>query len=143
MDESMARRATVVSPHPLMVMLLTIPVVCFVGALLTDISYLNSGGNLLWVNFSSWMLAVGLVFGGIAGLALLISALRAARSWIPFVLLVAAWIIEVLNSFVHARDGWTAVSPTGLILSIIGSILMLASAAIFSLGSRRIAGDAS
>jgi uncharacterized membrane protein len=41
-------------------------------------------------------------------------------------------IVELFNSLVHTVDGWTAVVPTGLILSIIGSILsVLAVATLF------------
>lgn len=144
MDDTMAHRAhrsPAITPHPIVLMLLAIPLTCFVGALLTDLSYLNSGGNLTWLNFSSWLLASGLVFGGVAGLALLITAIRDRGSWISFGLLVAAWIVELLNSFVHARDGWTAVSGTGLILSIIGSILVLASAGAAALRRERVRGD--
>ena len=47
------------------------------------------------------------------------------RGWPAFALLLAAWIVEFINSLVHARDGWTAVVPTGLILSIVGAVLVL------------------
>jgi uncharacterized membrane protein len=57
---------------------------------------------------------------------LLIDSARSG-SWISFALLLAAWFVEFINSLVHARDGWTAVVPTGLILSLIGSLLILAS----------------
>jgi hypothetical protein len=32
----------------------------------------------------------------------------------------------LFNAFVHTIDGWTAVVPTGMILSIIGAIFALA-----------------
>ena len=118
-------RLIAIARHPLYAMLLPIPVVSFIGALLTDLAYLNSGGNLLWLNFSSWLLAAGLLFGAIAGIVLLIDVVRGIRGWLPFLLLLAAWIVELINSFVHARDGWTAVAGTGLILSIIGAVLVL------------------
>jgi uncharacterized membrane protein len=47
--------------------------------------------------------------------------------WLQFGLLLAAWIVELINSLVHARDGWTAVVPLGLILSIVGVVLVLLS----------------
>lgn len=120
--------------------LLAIPVVCFIGALLTDLAYQGSGGNLIWVNFSSWLIAAGLLFGAIAGIFLLIDAIRRGE-WIAFLLLLAAWIVELINSFVHARDGWTAVVPLGLILSIVGVVLILISG--WLAGDRRylIAGE--
>jgi uncharacterized membrane protein len=128
MAETMAGRPVrliAIARHPIYAMLLPIPVVSFLGALLTDLAYLDSGGNRLWVNFSSWLLAAGLLFGAIAGIVLLIDVLRGIRGWLAFLLLLAAWIVELINSFVHARDGWTAVAGAGLILSIVGALLVL------------------
>src|SRR5438132_1279290 len=59
-------RPLAIVDHPITSILLPVPVVCFLGALVTDLSYLNSGGNLMWVDFSAWLLAAGLLFGGIA-----------------------------------------------------------------------------
>ena len=129
MAETLAqRRVTVISidRRPVYSLLIPIPVTCFIGAFLTDLAYRGSGGNFMWVDFASWLIASGLVFGAIAGIVLLIDSARSG-SWISFALLLAAWIVEFINSLVHARDGWTAVVPTGLILSIIGSLLILAS----------------
>lgn len=113
--------------RPVTAMLLPIPIVCFIGNLLTDISYLNSGGNLTWLNFSTWLNAAGLLFGGIAGAFLLIDSIRGALGWAAFGFLLSAWIVEFFNALVHSRDGWTAVSGAGLILSIIGVVLILIS----------------
>ena len=112
--------------HPILSLLLPIPIVCFVGALLTDLSYVNSGGNLLWVNFSGWLITAGLLFGGIAIVVLIVDGVRGSVSWLPFLLVGAAWVLEFLNALIHARDGWTAVVPTGMILSIVGVLLILA-----------------
>ena len=120
----MARAVT--ARHPILSLLLPIPIVCFTGALLTDLSYVNSGGNLLWVNFSSWLITAGLVFGGIAIVFLIVDGIRGSVSWLPFLLVGAAWVAEFLNALIHARDGWTAVVPVGMILSIIGVVLILA-----------------
>ena len=125
MARNIARRISV-ARHPIISMLLPIPIVCFVGALLTDLSYVNSGGNLLWVNFSSWLIAAGLAFGAVAILVLFIDGLRGASSWLPFCLIAASWIVEFLNALIHARDGWTAVVPLGMALSILGALLALA-----------------
>jgi hypothetical protein len=63
--------------HPIYSVLLPLPVVCFIGVLLTGVTYLKSGGNLIWLAFSSWLLLAGLLFGAIAALALLIDFIRA------------------------------------------------------------------
>ena len=113
MDETVARRPVrplSIARYPISAMFVPVPVVCFVGALITDLAYRGSGGTLLWVNFSSWLIAAGLVFGAIAAVVLLVDAFRGAAGWPAFALLLAAWIVEFINSLVHARDGWTAVA---------------------------------
>ena len=113
--------------------LFPIPVVCFVGALLTDIAY-SAGAFLMWMHFSEWLIAAGLAFGALAALALLIEffvsdVIRAgAIGWWHLALFYAALIVELVNSLVHTADGWTAVVPTGLVLSIVGAVLALAAA---------------
>ncbi len=124
---------------PVYLMLFPIPVVCFIGALITDLVYIGPGGAfLLWLHFSEWLIAAGLVFGAFAVLASLVELIAAEPlrtsilGWGHFFLFWAAMIVELFNSFVHTIDGWTAVVPTGLILSIIGSILsVLAVATLF------------
>ena len=128
MAQTMAERPVLpiaIVRHPIYSMLLPIPVICFTGAVFTDLAYLCSGGNLQWVNFSSWLLAAGLFFGAVALLVLLIDGVRGAAAWPAFALLLVAWGVEFINSLVHARDGWTAVAGAGLVLSIIGALLVL------------------
>ena len=125
MSQSTVRPISIAA-HPIISILVSIPIVCFVGALLTDLTYVNSSGNLLWVNFSSWLITAGLLFGALALVVLLFGWLGRASSWLPFALIAAAWIVEFLNALIHARDGWTAVVPLGMILSILGALLALA-----------------
>jgi uncharacterized membrane protein len=71
-----------------------------------------------------------LIGGGFAGLVLIIEMVRAGQArrgalTSHFLFLFAAWIVEIFNSFIHARDGWTAVVPTGLTLPIIAVVLSL------------------
>src|SRR5947209_20411732 len=81
--------------HPIYSMLLPVTVLCFLGALLTDLAYLNSGGNLFWLNDSSWLLLTGLLVGVIAAIILLIDilrsrAMRVATGWAHLLLFYAA-----------------------------------------------------
>jgi uncharacterized membrane protein len=116
---------------PIYLVLFPIPVVCFVAALLNDVAY-SASASLMWLHFSEWLIAAGLAFGALAALALLIEffandVIRAgAIGWWHLALFYLALIVELFNSFVHTVDGWTAVMPTGLILSIVGAILALA-----------------
>jgi len=116
---------------PIYLLLFPIPVVCFLGALATDVAY-RSSAFLMWLHFSEWLIAAGLAFGALAALVLLIEfvasgAIRRGRTgWAHLLLFYATLIVELLNAFVHSIDGWTAVVPTGLSLSIIGALLALA-----------------
>lgn len=136
MADTAARRPVrqiAIGRHSLYGMLLPVAVVCFVGVLLTDLSYLNSGGNLLWLAFTSWLLLAGLISGFLAALILLIDfirsrAIRTGTGWAHLTLFYAALLVELLSMFVHQRDGWTAVAGLGLILSIVGAMLILIAA---------------
>ena len=61
---------------PIYLLLFPIPVVCFIGALLTDLTYM-SNAVIEWLNFSEWLIAAGLVFGAFAALASLIELIAA------------------------------------------------------------------
>ena len=128
-EERPARRVGIAG-HPYSALFLPVPIVCFTGALLTDIAYVNSDGNLQWLNFSSWLLLAGLLFAVVAGILMLVDLLRLPQlrtnlGWGSFGLLAATGLVEFINSLIHARDGWTAVVPAGLILSAIGAIMIM------------------
>ena len=113
--------------------LFPVPVVCFAGALVTDIVYASSA-YLMWLHFSQWLIAAGIAFGVLAGIALLAElvssrAIRGAPAgWLHVALLYVGLVVEIFNALVHTADGYTAVMPTGLTLSVIGAALMLAAA---------------
>jgi uncharacterized membrane protein len=117
------------------------PVVCFIGALVTDIVYASSA-FLMWLHFSQWLIAAGIALGIIAGIVLLVELIvsRAMRSipmnWAHAALFYVGLVVEVFNAFVHTADGWTAVVPKGLTLSVIGAVLMLGAALIRRLPPR-------
>lgn len=116
---------------PIYLLLFPIPIVCFLGALATDLTYSRTS-VLMWSHFSSWLIATGLVIGALASLALLVELIAAAElrdtifGWGHIFLFYAAMIVELFNMLVHSKDGWTAVVPTGMILSVIAAILCLA-----------------
>jgi uncharacterized membrane protein len=118
---------------PVYLLLFPIPIVCFLAALVTDIAY-SQTALLMWLNFSEWLIAAGLAFGALAALLLLIEFLashairNAAFGWAHLGLFAAALLVELVNALLHTVDGWTAVVPSGLTASIIGSILALAAA---------------
>lgn len=118
--------------HPIHGILAAYPLAGFTGALLTDIAYAETA-NMQWANFSVWLIAVGVMFGVLAALAGIVDALggRDRRRRRPIwhgVATGAMLALAILNGFVHSRDGWTSVVPTGLALSVVVSILALATA---------------
>lgn len=133
MAESVAERSVgpiSIARHPIYAVLLPIPIVCFFGAMITDLTYVKSDGNVIWLAFSSWFLLFGLLFGVLAALVLLVDflrrpALRRAAGWAHLLFFYAALIVELFSIFIHERDGWTAVVPIGLTLSIVGVVLIL------------------
>jgi len=121
-----------VAGQPIHSMLVQFPVVCFTLALFTDLAYWRTA-NLMWQNFSSWLLFAGLVFGALAAIAGIIdflfrSGVRAYRpAWPHAIGSLIVLGLALLNSFVHAGDGWTAVVPWGLVLSAATVIVMIVS----------------
>lgn len=100
------------------------PVACFVGALLTDLAYVKTA-DIMWSNFSAWLLAVGLFVACIAAAAgavdLIGDARVRAQRWVwPYAIgTVLVLVLALLDNLVHTHDGWTSVVPTGLTLSAI------------------------
>ncbi|BBV97072.1 MULTISPECIES: DUF2231 domain-containing protein [Pseudomonas] len=118
------------TPSPLHALLLAGSAPLFLGALLSDIAYLNSY-QIQWSNFAAWLIAGGLVFCGLALLFALANLIRAARKsgrpTLYFVLLLMTWVLGLINAFEHAKDAW-AVMPSGLVLSAIVTVLAVIAA---------------
>ena len=73
------------------------------------------------------------LFAGIAAIFGMIDFFFGNRSdrptigWIHMIANLVLFVVALFNNFVHARDGWTSVVPTGLTLSIITVLLLLVS----------------
>lgn len=118
------------------------PISCFAGALLADISYYNSA-NIQWANFAAWTLAIGEFFLGLLILITFIDIVRAPRprpqrAWLQLLLYMVVFAVVMVDNFVHARDGWTAVVPQGLALSAASVFLMIIAAFV---GTRTFRSD--
>lgn len=72
-----------------------------------------------------------LVFCGLALLFALANLIRAerkgGRATLYFVLLLVTWVLGLINAFEHAKDAW-AVMPSGLVLSVIVTVLSVVAA---------------
>jgi uncharacterized membrane protein len=92
--------------HPILV---PIPIACFVGVLLTDLTYWRSA-DMMWANFSAWLVTVGVIFGYLAAIFGLIDFLgsRLIRAqppaWPHAIGNVVLLILATFNMFVHSRD---------------------------------------
>ncbi|OSJ30436.1 hypothetical protein BSZ19_24845 [Bradyrhizobium japonicum] len=99
-----------------------------IAALFTDYMYASNSLSQ-WANFSVWLITGGLVLALIATIFLVIDVAlgrAGAIRWLDFRLIVAAAILSLVNVFVHTRDAWTSVVPTGITLSTIVAILLVA-----------------
>lgn len=118
-----------IARHPIHPMLVPFPIICFVGAFLTDIAYWLSA-EMMWADFSAWLLVVGLIMAVLAGLAGLIDFLgnRLIRSqapaWPHMLSNLLVLIVAFFNVLIHTRDAWTSVVPTGLVLSLITVLIL-------------------
>lgn len=116
--------------HPIHALLVPFPLTCFVGALITDLVYWKSAATM-WETFSIWLIAAGLVMAAFAVIAGIIDfaasrRIRALRPAWPHALGNAvALLLALINAFVHSRDGYTAVVPTGLTLSALVVVILL------------------
>ena len=132
MPDDRAYSPTVSPAHPIHIILAAYPIACFTGAFLTDIVYAQTY-EMMWANFSIWLITVGLVMGVLAAVVGIADYLahrrdRARRSASPHTIgNVLVLLLSLVNAFVHSRDAYTSVVPTGLILSGIVAVLVLVS----------------
>lgn len=111
-----------IAGHPIHALLVPFPIAFFVGALITDIAYWATA-EIMWSNFSAWLITGGLITGALAALAGLIDFIGSRQvralgpAWPHFLGNALALVLSFINILVHSRDGWTSVVPTGLALS--------------------------
>jgi uncharacterized membrane protein len=113
--------------------LCAIPVVfamsCFVATLATDIAYWRTA-NVMWVDFSDWLVTTGVIVGYVALVVALIEFFTVRRfrrwpTWPATVGYVIALIVATVDLLVHTRDAWTAVVPWGVALSALVVLILV------------------
>ncbi len=111
--------------HPVQAVLLAATATLFLGALLSDAAYWSSY-QVQWTNFASWLIAGGLVIGGLVLVFALVGLLRTDRrggAYLVYCLLMlATWVLGFINALIHAKDAWASM-PAGLVLSVVVAVL--------------------
>jgi uncharacterized membrane protein len=85
--------------------------------------------DVLWERFSIWLIVAGLVVAGMATITYLVDLISRRKidrpAWPRVVGYAVAVLLSLMNAFVHSRDGYTAVVPTGLMLSGLVIVVLL------------------
>ena len=102
------------------------PVAYFTAAFVTDLAYWRTT-EVMWERFSVWLIAGGLVMAALVAVTAVIDLAsgRQRPAWLCALGYMFAVLLSLLNVFVHSRDGYTAVVPTGLTLSAIVTVIIL------------------
>jgi uncharacterized membrane protein len=126
--------------RPIHKMLVSFSAAYFTGALVTDVVYWQMP-DVMWERFSIWLIAAGLIMAGLAVIAYVIDLLSGRQIDRPALPRAVGYLLAVLialfNAFVHSRDGYTAVVPTGLMLSaLVVAVLILTAGVASALANR-------
>ena len=130
MTELNPRSTASIAGHPIHPMLIPFPIAFFVGALAVDIAF-SQTGDPFWSSAGRWLLGAGLATAALAALAGLtdflgdgrIRQLRAA--WLHMIGNVTVVLIEAINLWQRIEVGDGFVVPTGLVLSLAATLLLL------------------
>ena len=121
--------------RPIHRMLVSFSAAYFTGALVTDLVYWQMP-DVMWERFSIWLITAGLIMAGLATIAYVIDLAGRRRidrpAWPRVIGYAIAVLLALTNAFVHSRDGYTAVVPTGLMLSALVVIVLVLTALVAS-----------
>lgn len=123
------RSTFAINGHPLHPMVVPIPIVLFVGALVSDVSFVVDG-SAGWAEASRWLLGGGLVGALLAAVGGFIdfaanSAIRELRdAWLHLFANLTLVLIEGVNLILRLPDR-TVAGSFGLALSIAGVLVLL------------------
>jgi|SRR6266550_1763833 uncharacterized membrane protein len=113
--------------RPLHKMLVSFSAAYFAGAFVTDLAYWQVP-DVLWERFSIWLITAGMIMAGLATIAYVIDFASGRQidrpAWPGVIGYALAVFLSLMNAFVHSRDGYTAVVPTGLMLSALVVVVL-------------------
>jgi uncharacterized membrane protein len=125
-----ARTTVSVVRRPIHPTIVCVPFTCFIGALLTDVVYLNTA-QMMWADFSAWLVTAGVILGWLAVIGGIVDLVgrrydeRPGLIWVYAIGYLIALVLATFNMFVHTRDAWTSVVPWGLALSAATVVVLL------------------
>jgi uncharacterized membrane protein len=125
-----AGRAPLIVRPPLHPTLVSFPICCLGGTLLTDIAYWKTA-EMMWADFSAWLIAAGVILGWLAAIVGIVDlighryATAPVPAWVYAAGNLVALVIATVNMLIHTRDAWTSIVPWGLGLSVITAIVFL------------------
>jgi uncharacterized membrane protein len=129
-DVRLARRRR---GRPIHRILVSFSTAYFAGALVTDIVYWQMP-DVMWERFSIWLITAGLIMAGLAAIAYVIDLVGGRRidrpAWPRAIGYAIAVLLALTNAFVHSRDGYTAVVPSGLMLSALVVVVLVLTALV-------------
>jgi uncharacterized membrane protein len=130
MSHDHPRSTASIAGHPIHPMLVPFPIAFLVGALLTDIAYVQSGWAM-WAYASSWLIGAGIVSALLAAIFGFIDFFGERRirqlkvAWYHMAGNLLAVLLSAANFVVHMRDGAMAVIGPGITLSAIVVVLLV------------------
>src|SRR5258708_37907835 len=127
-DETSPGSTTKPGGRPIHKLLVSFSAAYCAGALVTDLVYWQMP-DVLWERFSIWLIVAGLIMAGLATVAYAIDLVGGRRidrpAWPRVIGYALAVLLSLISAFVHSRDGYTAVVPTGLTLSALVVVVLL------------------
>jgi uncharacterized membrane protein len=123
------RSTAKIGGHPIHPMLIPFPIVCFIGALVTDIVFLNNH-DAGWATASRYLLGIGIIMGLLAAVAGLTDfmgseRIRSMGDAVKHMLAnVTAVVLSIVNFFVRLGHD-SAIAGIGIILSAVVVLILI------------------
>jgi uncharacterized membrane protein len=118
-----------IGSHPIHPMLVSFPIVLFIGTLVTDVVFLSTS-NPMWAIASRYLLGIGIIMAALAAVAGLTDFLSSERirhmsdALKHMLANVTAVVLEIINFFVRLHSD-SAIRGIGIVLSIIVVLILL------------------
>lgn len=114
--------------HPIHPMLVSFPIVLFIGTLVTDIVFVSTS-NPMWAIASRYLLGVGIVMAALAAVAGLTDffgdkRIQGSDAIKHMLANVTAVVLEIINFFVRLHSD-SAIRGIGIVLSVIVVLILL------------------